>query len=120
MKRYSARDDFREWDYLLVQDRINGGISAVKASALAKLPALKGEKGDAGERGNNGAAGAQGPQGPAGPTGPRGNNGSNGANGLSGDGAIVGTVAPTPATGVSVLWVDTTGGNVTLNLVTGD
>lgn len=33
---------------------------------------------------------------------------------------VVGTVAPTPPTGVSVLWVDTTGGNVTLNLVTGD
>ena len=55
MKRYSARDDFREWDYLLVQDRINGGISAVKASALAKLPALKGEKGDTGAAGVGGS-----------------------------------------------------------------
>lgn len=33
---------------------------------------------------------------------------------------VVGTVAPTPPPGVSVLWVDTTGGNVTLNLVTGE
>lgn len=32
----------------------------------------------------------------------------------------IGTTAPTPAAGVSVLWVDTTGGNVTLNLVTGE
>jgi hypothetical protein len=33
---------------------------------------------------------------------------------------IIGTSAPTPATGQRVLWLDTTGGNVTLNLVTGD
>lgn len=33
---------------------------------------------------------------------------------------VVGTVQPTPPPGVSVLWVDTTGGNVTLNLVTGE
>ncbi len=33
---------------------------------------------------------------------------------------VIGTVEPTPATGDQVLWVDTSGGNVTLNLVTGD
>jgi hypothetical protein len=33
---------------------------------------------------------------------------------------VIGTVAPTPATGDQVLWIDTTGGNVSLNLVTGD
>ncbi len=33
---------------------------------------------------------------------------------------IIGTSAPTPAQGVSVLWLDTSGGNMTLNLVTGE
>lgn len=33
---------------------------------------------------------------------------------------VIGPDAPTPAAGASVLWLDTTGGNVTLNLVTGD
>lgn len=32
----------------------------------------------------------------------------------------IGSTAPTPPTGEQVLWLDTTGGNVTLNLVTGD
>lgn len=32
----------------------------------------------------------------------------------------IGDVAPTPATGHTVLWVDTTSGNISLNLVTGD
>lgn len=38
----------------------------------------------------------------------------------TGDNLIIGTVSPTPATGAQVLWLDTTGGNVTLNLVTGE
>ncbi|MGV9001916.1 MAG: hypothetical protein ACOH18_03080 [Candidatus Saccharimonadaceae bacterium] len=33
---------------------------------------------------------------------------------------VIGTTTPVPATGVKVLWLNTTGGNVTLNLVTGD
>lgn len=33
---------------------------------------------------------------------------------------VIGTTAPTPATGNKVLWLNTSGGNVTLNLVTGD
>ena len=38
----------------------------------------------------------------------------------TGDNLIIGTTTPTPATGAKVLWLDTTGGNLTLNLVTGD
>ena len=38
----------------------------------------------------------------------------------TGDNLIIGTSAPTPAVGEKVLWLDTTGGNITLNLVTGD
>jgi len=33
---------------------------------------------------------------------------------------VIGTVQPTPATGVQVLWINTTGGNTQLILVTGD
>lgn len=33
---------------------------------------------------------------------------------------IIGTELPTPALGEQVLWVDTTGGNITMNLVTGE
>ena len=32
----------------------------------------------------------------------------------------LGGTQPTPPAGVAVLWLDTTGGNITLNLVTGD
>ena len=49
---------------------------------------------------------APGPNGPRGPAGP--------AN-LS-----IGATTPTPPSGESVLWIDTTGGDITLNLVTGD
>lgn len=38
----------------------------------------------------------------------------------TGDNLIIGTTTPTPTTGAKVLWLDTTGGNITLNLVTGD
>ena len=38
----------------------------------------------------------------------------------TGDNLIIGTTTPTPATGAKVLWLDTTGGNITLNLVTGE
>lgn len=38
----------------------------------------------------------------------------------TGDNLIIGTSAPTPEVGGKVLWLDTTGGNITLNLVTGD
>ena len=38
----------------------------------------------------------------------------------TGDNLIIGTTTPTPATGAKVLWLDTTGGNLTLNLVTGE
>lgn len=37
----------------------------------------------------------------------------------TGDNLIIGTVTPTPSVGAQVLWLDTTGGNITLNLVTG-
>lgn len=33
---------------------------------------------------------------------------------------FIGTTQPTPETGVSVLWINTSGGNISLNLVTGD
>jgi hypothetical protein len=33
---------------------------------------------------------------------------------------VIGTTQPTLATGVQALWVDTTGGDISLNLVTGD
>ena len=33
---------------------------------------------------------------------------------------VIGSTIPTPPTGEQVLWLDTTGGNVSLNLVTGD
>lgn len=33
---------------------------------------------------------------------------------------VIGTTEPTPSVGQQVLWLDTTGGNVTLNLVTGE
>lgn len=38
----------------------------------------------------------------------------------TGDNLFIGTTTPTPSTGAQVLWLDTTGGNITLNLVTGD
>ena len=38
----------------------------------------------------------------------------------TGDNLFIGTTTPTPSTGAKVLWLDTTGGNITLNLVTGD
>lgn len=38
----------------------------------------------------------------------------------TGDSLIIGASAPTPAVGEKVLWLNTTGGNITLNLVTGD
>ena len=58
---------------------------------------------------------APGPPGPAGEPGDPGSPGPAGPANLS-----IGSSAPTPPAGESVLWVDTTGGNVTLNLVTGD
>lgn len=38
----------------------------------------------------------------------------------TGDNLIIGTTTPTPSVGAQVLWLDTTGGNITLNLVTGE
>ena len=38
----------------------------------------------------------------------------------TGDNLIIGTSTPTPSIGAQVLWLDTTGGNITLNLVTGE
>lgn len=38
----------------------------------------------------------------------------------TGDNLIIGTTTPTPSIGAQVLWLDTTGGNITLNLVTGE
>ena len=38
----------------------------------------------------------------------------------TGDNLIIGTETPTPSIGEQVLWLDTTGGNITLNLVTGE
>ena len=38
----------------------------------------------------------------------------------TGDNLFIGTTPPTPSTGTKVLWLDTTGGNITFNLVTGD
>lgn len=38
----------------------------------------------------------------------------------TGDNLIIGTKTPTPSIGAQVLWLDTTGGNITLNLVTGE
>ena len=38
----------------------------------------------------------------------------------TGDNLIISTSAPTPEVGAQVLWLDTTGGNITLNLVTGE
>lgn len=37
-----------------------------------------------------------------------------------GQNLVIGTTAPTPAAGVKVLWLDTSSGNITLNLVTGE
>jgi len=33
---------------------------------------------------------------------------------------VIGTVQPTPATGVSVMWLDTSSGSSVLKIVTGD
>lgn len=53
--------------------------------------------------------------------GPQGIQGTQGVQGDPGpENLVIGTTGPTPSAGVSVLWLDTTGGNVTLNLVTGD
>ena len=38
----------------------------------------------------------------------------------TGDNLIIGITTPTPSIGAQVLWLDTTGGNITLNLVTGE
>lgn len=38
----------------------------------------------------------------------------------TGDNLIIGVTTPTPSIGAQVLWLDTTGGNITLNLVTGE
>jgi hypothetical protein len=80
----------------------------------------QGLQGIQGIQGLTGATGATGSQGPAGPTGPTGATGATGPAGADGDGVVIGSTEPTLATGVQVLWVDTTGGNVSLNLVTGD
>lgn len=75
----------------------------------------QGIQGIKGDTGDVGPQGPQGIQGPAGPTGAAGADGADAENNL-----IIGTSAPTPAVGAKVLWLDTTGGNITLNLVTGD
>jgi len=66
-------------------------------------------------KGATGATGATGPQGIQGATGPAGTDGVDAENNL-----IIGTTTPTPSIGAQVLWLDTTGGNITLNLVTGE
>lgn len=38
----------------------------------------------------------------------------------TGDNLFIGTTPPTPSIGAQVLWLDTTGGNITLNLVIGE
>lgn len=118
-RRFSVRSDIRATDQVLVVDPAQGGVMAIPVGQLVtRLPAvvstaeyIKGDKGDKGDQGIQGEQGPQGIQGPQGPAGP---------DGAKGDGVVIGTIAPTPATGEQVLWVDTTGGNVTLNLVTGD
>ena len=107
---------------------------------------LKGDKGDKGDTGETGATGPKGDQGD--PTTVNGKTGASitltpddiddtatthkfvtatdltnlgnlsGTN--TGDNLFIGTTTPTPSTGAKVLWLDTTGGNITLNLVTGD
>lgn len=89
-----------------------------------------GPKGDPGDTGPQGPQGVQGETGPAGPQGlqglqgPQGVAGPQGVQGEAGPAGpanlIIGSTLPTPATSEQVLWIDTTGGNVKFNLVTGD
>lgn len=125
MRNYPVRDTLRAWDHVLVFDRSNGGISTVAYGNFLKNPANRlAAKGDVGPQG---PAGPQGGQGQVGETGPQGDQGTQGIQGIQGvqgvagpANLVIGTSAPSPATGAQVLWLDTTGGNVTLNLVTGD
>lgn len=133
MKKYPVRDSFRAWDFVLTQDSVNGGIGLIPLSAILKNSdnkwvvrgdageqGPKGDDGDQGIQGIKGDKGDQGEQGIQGLKGDKGDDGEQGIQGVPGVGVAIGSSAPTPATGVQVLWVDTTGGNVTLNLVTGD
>ena len=79
-----------------------------------------GPQGDVGPQGPQGIPGPQGEIGPQGIQGPQGPKGDKGDAGDPATNLVIGTSAPTPAVGEKVLWLDTTGGNITLNLVTGD
>lgn len=77
-----------------------------------------------------------GPQGPIGPKGDKGDKGDPGTTDYNAlinkpdmsvyatktevSNLFIGTTPPTPSIGAQVLWLDTTGGNITLNLVTGE
>jgi hypothetical protein len=128
VRKYPVKDGLRAWDHILTIDRINGGISSVPASVIVKNPdnawVMKGDQGETGPQGPQGEQGIQGIQGETGDQGLQGIQGEQGIQGTQGQAGpanlVIGTSTPTPATGAQVLWVDTTGGNVTLNLVTGD
>lgn len=90
-----------------------------------------GPRGEQGLPGADGADGAQGPQGVAGPTGatgatgPAGTNGTNGSNGATGPTGATGAQgipgndnlkvqATNPNLAIPGMWVDTSGGNISL------
>ena len=89
------------------------GIDGI--NGIDGLPGGKGDKGDKGDKGEDGTNGTNG------------RDGIDGINGFDGDQGEPGRpgihVSPTPpilASGVSILWIDTSNGNISLNLVTGD
>ena len=105
-------------------------VKSVGMTATSALAGPKGDKGDTGSVGPQGPIGPQGPQGETGATGAQGPDGPQGVQGPQGDtgpqgpagpqNLVIGTVEPVLSSGNTALWLDTTGGNVTLNLVTGD
>ena len=93
---------------------VTTGAAGTSASATItnRVLALTIPRGDTGPQG---LQGIQGVKGDTGATGPQGETGPAGPAGVQ-----IGTSQPTPNTGVSVLWIDTTDGNLNFKIVTGD
>lgn len=106
-------------DAFIAQD--DGDLYIWNGTAWTSVGQIVGPAGPQGPQGPQGETGATGAQGPAGPQGVQGPQGDTGPQGPAGpQNLVIGTVEPVLSSGNTALWLDTTGGNVTLNLVTGD
>lgn len=93
----------------------NGRDGSDGIDGIDGLPGGKGDKGDKGDKGEDGTNGTNGRDGIDGIDGFDGDQGEPGRPGIH-----VSPTPPTLASGVSILWIDTSNGNISLNLVTGD